>query len=84
MCVYAIMYMYVLGCTHFLQTGELGKCECRYVTSALDAEYVYTQLYRQYTTSPHYLIKTPFLSSQIGSPQLRKVSVTIILKAHIV
>ena len=65
-----------------LQTGELGKCECRYVTSALDAEYVYTQLYRQYTTSPHYLTKTPFLSSQIGSPQLRKVSVTVVMRGH--
>ena len=65
-----------------LQTGELGKCECRCITSALDAEYVYTQLYRQYTTSPHYLTKTPFLSSQIGSPQLRKVSVTVVMRGH--
>ncbi|XP_064404134.1 protein mono-ADP-ribosyltransferase PARP4-like isoform X3 [Halichondria panicea] len=54
-------------------TGELGKCDCRYVGSALNAEYVYTQLHRQHISSPHSLSKTHFLSTQVGSPQLRKL-----------
>ena len=43
------------------------------MTSALDVEYVYSQLYRQFTNSPHHLSKVFFLSSQVGSPHLKKV-----------
>eukprot|EP00731_Ephydatia_muelleri_P031972 Em0023g479a len=53
--------------------SEVGKCECRYLTSALDVEYVYAQLYRQYTAPPQSLLKVPFISSFVGSPQLRKL-----------
>jgi len=55
------------------KSGDIGKKECRYVTSALDVEYIYSQLYRQFTSSPHNLTKVTFLSSHIGSPQLKKV-----------
>ena len=56
-----------------MQTGELGKYECRYVGSALDVEYVYSQLYYQFTRSPHNMAKVTFISTKVGSPQLKKV-----------
>jgi hypothetical protein len=50
----------------------VGKRECRYVETALDVEYVYSQLHRTFTSSPHTLTPSHFISALVGSPQLRK------------
>ena len=55
----------------YIQSGRVGgKRECRYVGSALDVEYVYSQLYQH---SPHNFTKSTTLPPHIGSPQLEKV-----------
>lgn len=63
-----------------LQTEDLGKYECRYVSSALDVEYVYSQLYYQFTRSPHNMTKVDFISTRVGSPQLRKVQCVLTIR----
>ncbi len=55
----------------------MGVYECQYLTTPLDVEAVYSYLYRQFTSSPHYMERVQFLSLFIGSPGLRKVHVHV-------
>ena len=51
-----------------------GKKECRYVGSGLDVEYVYSQLYQQFSSSPHNFTRSTSQPTFLaGSPQLEKV-----------
>ena len=54
---------------------EVGRRECWYLDSALDAEHVYCQLHRSFSSPPHSLSASPFtnLPPSLGSPQLQKV-----------
>ena len=68
------LYLVIMGILPYIQSGRVGgKRECRYVGSALDVEYVYSQLYQQFSSSPHNLTKSTTLPPHIGSPQLEKV-----------
>ncbi|CAI8041057.1 Protein mono-ADP-ribosyltransferase PARP4 [Geodia barretti] len=54
--------------------GGGGKKECRYLTSALDVEATYSQLYQSFVSSPHSLTPSPLtlLPPSLGSPLLQK------------
>jgi len=55
------------------QNGDIGSKSCYYLSTPLDTEHVFTLLYRQFTGSPHKLVKVTFLSSHVGSDKLKKV-----------
>jgi len=55
------------------QHGDIGSKSCYYLSTLLDTEHVFTLLYRQFTSSPHKLVKVTFLSSHVGSDKLKKV-----------
>ena len=70
--VYVCMYIldHILST---LQDGEIGSKSCYYLSTQLDSEHVFTLLYKQFTSSPHKLVKVTFLSSHVGSDKLKKV-----------
>ena len=57
-----------------LQMGEIGRKECVYFSSVLEAEQAYSQLYKKYT-GVQMLTRTSYISSQVGSNVLKKVSI---------
>lgn len=59
--------------TAILQNEEIGSKCCYYLSTVLDTEHVFTQLYKQFTGSPHKMTKVTFLSSHVGSDKLKKV-----------
>ena len=65
--------------------GGGGKKECRYLTSALDVEATYSQLYQSFVSSPHSLTPSPLtlLPPSLGSPLLQKVWVPLIMRMSI-
>ena len=63
-----------------LQNGEIGNKSCYYLSTLLDTEHVFTLLYKQFTSSPHKLVKVTFLSSHVGSDKLKKVCTYICTK----
>ena len=60
------------------QSGEIGRKCCYYLSTVLDTEHVFTQLYKQFTSSPHKMTKVTFLSSHVGSDKLKKVCMCVL------
>ena len=73
------------GTLEKMDGGGAGKKECRYVTSALDVEATYSQLYQTFMSSPHSLTPSPLtlLPPSLGSPLLQKVWVPLIMRVSI-
>ncbi|XP_065907778.1 protein mono-ADP-ribosyltransferase PARP4-like isoform X3 [Dysidea avara] len=59
------------------KNGEIGNKSCYYLSTLLDTEHVFTLLYKQFTSSPHKLVKVTFLSSHVGSDKLKKMMLDI-------
>ena len=66
-----ILYIYIYVRTS--QSGDVGSKSCYYLSTVLDAEHVFTLLYKQYISSPHKMTKVTFFSSHVGSDKLKKV-----------
>ena len=57
--------------------GDIGNKSFCCLSTLLDTEHVLTLLYRQFTSSPHKLVKVTFLSSNVGSDKTHTVYMPI-------